>query len=95
MTTSGASAIVPTTWSADVIDKARNASVVYRGWRADSRYGPETVQIGRLTRDPARAFKTEGSPVTPGDLTYDYVQLVATSFDCSRRHLAGIPPGCP
>lgn len=30
--------------------------------------------------DPAPAFKNEGSPVTAGDLTYDYIQLTATSL---------------
>ena len=40
----------------------------------------KTVQIGRLTGDPAPAFKSEGSPVTAGDMTFDYVQLVATSL---------------
>ena len=80
MTTSGASAIVPTVRSADVIDKARNASVVYQAGAVSVPMDAKTVQIGRLTQDPAPAFKTEGSPVTPGDLTYDYVQLVATSL---------------
>ena len=40
----------------------------------------KTVQVGRLTGDPAPLFKTEGSPVTPGDMTFDYVQLVSTSL---------------
>lgn len=80
MTTSGASAIVPTSWSADVIDKARNASVVYEAGAQTVVMDQKTVQIGRLTQDPAPAFKNEGSPVTPGDLTYDYVQLVASSL---------------
>ena len=80
MTTSGASAVVPTVWSADVIDKARNAAVVFQAGALTVPMDAKTVQIGRLTGDPAPAFKSEGSPVTPGDMTFDYVQLVATSL---------------
>lgn len=80
MTTSGASAIVPTAWSANVIDKARNAAVVYQAGAQMVPMDAKTVQIGRLTGDPAPAFKTEGSPVTAGDMTFDYVQLVSTSL---------------
>jgi HK97 family phage major capsid protein len=80
MTTSGASAIVPTIWSSSIIDKARNASVMYQAGAQMVPMDAKTVQIGRLTGDPAPAFKTEGSPVTPGDMTFDYVQLVATSL---------------
>ena len=80
MTTSGASAIVPTVWSADVIDKARNAAVVFQAGALTVPMDAKTVQIGRLTGDPAPAFKSEGSPVTAGDMTFDYVQLVATSL---------------
>ena len=80
MTTSGASAIVPTVWSANIIDRARNASVMYQAGAQTVVMDAKTVQIGRLTADPAPAFKTEGSPVTPGDMTYDYVQLTASSL---------------
>lgn len=80
MTTSGASAIVPATWSASVIDKARNAAVAYQAGCQLVPMDAKTVQVGRLTGDPAPLFKTEGSPVTPGDMTFDYVQLVSTSL---------------
>jgi HK97 family phage major capsid protein len=80
MTTSGASAIVPVVWSSEVIDKARNASVMFEAGAQLVPMDAKTVQIGRLTADPAPLFKTEGSPVTPGDMTYDYIQLVATSL---------------
>ena len=80
MTTSGTSAIVPTVWSADVIDRARNAAVVFQAGAQSVPMDAKTVQIGRLTGDPAPAFKSEGSPVTAGDMTFDYVQLVATSL---------------
>ena len=80
MTTTGASAIVPTAWSANVIDKARNAAVAYQAGCQMVPMDAKTVQVGRLTGDPAPLFKTEGSPVTPGDMTFDYVQLVSTSL---------------
>lgn len=80
MTTSGASAIVPTIWAGQVIDKARNAAVVMQAGATLVPMNAKVVQIGRLTGDPAPAFKTEGSPVTAGDLTYDYIQLSATSL---------------
>ena len=80
MTTSGASAIVPTVWSANVIDKARNAAVAYQAGCQLVPMDAKTVQVGRLTGDPAPLFKTEGSAVTPGDMTFDYVQLVSTSL---------------
>jgi HK97 family phage major capsid protein len=80
MTTTSGSAIVPTIWAADVIDKARNAAVVLQAGALTVPMDSKILQIGRLTADPAPAFKTEGSPVTPGDLTYDYIQLTATSL---------------
>ena len=80
MTTSSASAIVPTVWSGEIIDRARNAAVVFQAGATLVPMDAKIVQIGRLTADPAPAFKTEGSPVTAGDLTYDYVQLTATSL---------------
>ena len=80
MTTSGASAIVPTVWASEVIDRARNAAVVFQAGAQTVPMDAKTVQIGRLTGDPAPAFKTEGSPVTAGDMTFDYIQLVASSL---------------
>jgi HK97 family phage major capsid protein len=80
MTTSGASAIVPTIWSGQIIDKARNAAVVMQAGATVVPMPAKVYQIGRLTGDPAPAFKAEGSAVTPGDMTYDYIQLTATSL---------------
>lgn len=80
MSTTGASTIVPTLWSSEVIDRARNAAVIMQAGAQIVPMDSKILQIGRLTQDPAPAFKTEGSPVTAGDLTYDYIQLSATSL---------------
>jgi HK97 family phage major capsid protein len=80
MTTSGASAIVPLDWSANIIDKARNASVMFQAGCQLVPMDAKTVQIARLTTDPTVAFKTEGSPVGASDMAYDYIQLVSTSM---------------
>ena len=80
MTTSGASAIVPTVWSTDIIDRARNATVMFEAGAQTVIMPAKTVQVGRLTADPSPAYKTEGNAVTPGDMTYDYIQLTATSL---------------
>jgi len=80
MTTSGASAIVPMDWSNAIIDKARNASVMFEAGAQLVPMDAKTVQIARLTTDPTVAFKTEGNSVTASDMAYDYIQLVATSM---------------
>lgn len=80
MTTTGASAIVPTSWSADIIDLARNAAVVFNAGASLVPMDAKSVQVGRLTQDPAPAFKAEGDPVTAGDLAYDYITLTAASL---------------
>src|SRR5258707_5671871 len=38
--------------------------------------------MGRLTTDPAAAFRAEGSAITPADPVFDSVQLTATSLTC-------------
>ena len=95
MTTTGASAIVPTLWSGNIIDRARNAAVVMQAGAQIVPMESKVLQVGRLTADPAPAFKNEGSPVTPGDMTYDYIQFTATSLTAlvvvSMEFLADAP----
>ncbi len=81
MTTTGGSAIVPTVWAADVIDRARNASAVLQAGAQLVPMDAKTVQIGRLTGDPTAAFRTEGSAITASDPTFDNVTLTATSMN--------------
>jgi len=80
ITTSGASAIVPTTWAAGLIDLARNHAAVLQAGASVIPMDAKTVEIGRLTGDPTAAFRTEGSAITPSDPTFDNVVLTAHSL---------------
>jgi HK97 family phage major capsid protein len=82
MSTTSGSAIVPTVWSNDVIDLARNSTVVFQAGAQLVPMGAKTVQIGRLNQDPTASFRAEGNPVTASDPAFDFVQLVATSLNC-------------
>jgi HK97 family phage major capsid protein len=95
MTTASGAAIVPTVWSGQIIDLARNASVMFQAGAQLVPMDAKVVQIGRLTGDPAPAFKTEGSAITAGDVSFDYIQLSATSLGalvvCSMEFLMDAP----
>lgn len=80
MTTTSGSAIVPTVWSGDIIDRARNMAAVLRAGAEIVPMDAKTVQIGRLTGDPTAAFRTEGSAITASDPTFDNVTLTATTM---------------
>lgn len=80
MTTSSGSALVPTMWAGDLIDRARNASAVLRAGAEIVPMDAKTVQIGRLTGDPTAAFRTEGSTITASDPTFDNVTLDAKTM---------------
>lgn len=75
MSTSGGSAIVPTIWIGDLIDRARNVSAVLQAGAQIVPMDAKTVQIGRLTADPTAAFRAEGSAITASDPTFDNVTL--------------------
>jgi len=75
MTTTSGSAIVPTVWLGDIIDRARNLSAVLRAGAEIVPMEAKTVQIGRLTTDPTAAFRTEGSTITASDPVFDNVTL--------------------
>jgi len=80
MTTSGGSAIVPTVWASDLIDKARNASAVISAGAQIVPMDAKVVQIGRLTTDPTAAFRAEGSAITASDPGFDNVTLTAKTL---------------
>lgn len=80
MTTTSGSAIVPTVWAAQVIDKARNYAAVLRAGAQIVPMDAKIVQIGRLTGDPTAAFRTEGSAITASDPTFDNVTLTAKTM---------------
>ena len=81
MSTTGGSAIVPTVWAGNVIDRARNLSAVLQAGAEIVPMDAKTVQIGRLTADPTAACRAEGSAITPSDPTFDNVTLTATSMN--------------
>lgn len=80
MTTSSGSALVPTVWAADLIDRARNYAAVLQAGAQIVPMDAKTVQIGRLTADPTAAFRTEGSTITASDPTFDNVTLDAKTM---------------
>lgn len=80
MSTTSGSAVVPTTWAGDIIDRARNYAAVLQAGAQIVPMDAKTVQIGRLTADPTAAFRTEGSTITASDPTFDNVTLTATTM---------------
>ena len=80
MSTTSGSALVPTIWASDVIDRARNFAAVLKAGASVVPMDAKIVQIGRLTADPTAAFRAEGSTITASDPTFDNVTLTATSM---------------
>jgi HK97 family phage major capsid protein len=80
MTTTSGSALVPTVWASDVIDRARNYAAVLQAGAQVVPMDAKVVQIGRLTADPTAAFRAEGGTITASDPTFDNVTLTANSM---------------
>lgn len=80
MSTTSGSAVVPTVWADDVIDRARNKSQVLQAGAQIVPMDAKVVNIGRLTTDPTAAFRAEGSTVTASDPVFDNVTLTATTM---------------
>jgi HK97 family phage major capsid protein len=80
MTTTSGSAVVPTVWASDIIDRARNLAAVTQAGAQIVPMDAKIVQIGRLTTDPTSAFRTEGSTVTASDPVFDNVTLTAKTL---------------
>jgi HK97 family phage major capsid protein len=80
MSTTTGAAIVPTVWSADIIDRARNFAAVMQAGAEIVPMDAKIVQIGRLTGDPTAGFRAEGSPVTASDPTFDNCTLTAKTL---------------
>jgi HK97 family phage major capsid protein len=81
VTTSGASAVVPTTWSNQIIDLAIASSAIGQAGSTVIPMDRKTVEIGRITGDPTASFRTEGSSITESDPTFDNVTLTAHSLN--------------
>ncbi|MDO8338434.1 MAG: phage major capsid protein [Microcella sp.] len=77
MTTTSGSAIIPTDWAANIIDRVRNEAAVAQAGATFVPMAEKTVKIGRLTGDPTAAFRAEGSTVVASDVTLDNVTLDA------------------
>ncbi|MFI7220584.1 phage major capsid protein [Micromonospora maritima] len=75
LTTTSGTALVPTVWAGQIIDRARNLAAVIRAGAEIVPMDAKQVQIGRLTGDPTAAFRTEGSTITASDPTFDNVTL--------------------
>jgi HK97 family phage major capsid protein len=80
LSTTTASAIVPTQWSFPIIDKARNKAVAFQAGATLVPMPSKVVQVGRLTVDPVASYRAEGSTVTATDPTLDFIQLTATTL---------------
>lgn len=79
-TTSGGTALVPTTWNTDIIDLARNNTVLFEAGATLIPMDRKVVKMERLTTDPTPAFRNEGSTITEADMAFDNVTLTATSL---------------
>ncbi|GAB3568965.1 hypothetical protein GCM10027405_31460 [Arthrobacter alkaliphilus] len=81
LSTTGASAVVPTVWSSQIIDIARNNAAVLKAGATLLPMDANTVQVGRLTGDVTAAFRAEGSAIAASDPTFDNVTLTAKSMN--------------
>ncbi|MDI3210495.1 phage major capsid protein [Arthrobacter sp. AL12] len=79
-TTGGGSATIPTAWSSQLIDLARNTSAVLKAGASIVPMDAKTVNIGRITGDPTATFRAEGSLITASDPTFDNVTLDAKTM---------------
>lgn len=77
------SAIVPTAWSAQLIDLARSKAAVTQANATVIPMDAKTVNIGRQTGDPSAAFRAEGSAITASDPSFDSVTLTAKTLSAS------------
>ncbi|WP_345453045.1 phage major capsid protein [Arthrobacter gyeryongensis] len=81
LSTTGASAVVPTVWASQIIDIARANAAVMKAGATILPMDANTVQVGRLTGDATAAFRAEGSAITASDPTFDNVTLTAKSLN--------------
>ena len=82
VTDSGTSAVVPSDWSNDVIDLARNYSAVLKAGAQMVPMNANVVSIGRITGDPTAAFRAEGSTIAASDPTLDNLTLTSRTMSC-------------
>ena len=82
MTDTSGSAVVPTLWASDIIDRARNYAAVLQAGAQLVPMDSRILQIGRLDVDPVSSFRAEGSTIAATDPSFSSVQLNAKSLNC-------------
>jgi HK97 family phage major capsid protein len=82
LSTTGSSGIVPTIWSGNIIDRARNVAQVMAAGAEVIPMDSKTLQIGRLLTDPTPAWLNEAGTRTASDPSFDSVQLVSRTLAC-------------
>lgn len=75
------SALVPTLWSGELIDLARETSAIGRAGATIIPMDGKTIQIGRKTGNPSAAFRAENTGPTASDPTFDSVTLTARTME--------------
>lgn len=70
-------ALVPSPLAANIIDRARNASVLFQAGALTIPMDSQTLSIARVSGDPTAAWKTEAAVITPSDLTFEKVTFTA------------------
>lgn len=67
--------LIPTVLSANVLDLARNKSVIFGGGVPIVPMESNNLTIGKVLTDPQFDFKTEGDTALPSDMTFEGVTL--------------------
>lgn len=75
LTTGTGKIIIPTVLSAEIIDLARNKSVLFGGGVPMVKMESNNMTIGKIKSDPQFAFKEEGAKITPSEMTFEGVEL--------------------
>jgi HK97 family phage major capsid protein len=80
LSTTGASALIPTLWSSSIIDKARNAARVIEAGAETIPMDSKQLNIGRLNTDVTASWIAEAGTRTPSDPAFDLVSLVSKTM---------------
>lgn len=73
-------AMVPTSLSAQIIDRARNAARVLQAGATIVPMESQTLNLARVSGDPAAAWHSENTAIAPSDATLEQVQLKAQTL---------------
>lgn len=67
--------LVPTVLSAEIIDLARNKSVLFGGGVPMVKMESNNITIAKIKSDPQFSFKEEGMKITPSEMAFEGVEL--------------------